>query len=86
MDICSIIYYKDNKKFEFQCSAYSANTIISELKQQGAKIQEIITQKKPKESRKNLAENEIEIRKYYNYRYTTYYRLLKKRRYKSRNI
>lgn len=77
MDICNIVYFKDNEKFEFQCSAYSANKIISDLKQQGAKIQEITTQKRLKTSRKELTENEIEIRKYYRYRYTTYYRLLK---------
>ena len=77
MDICNIVYFKDNKKFEFQCSAYSANTIISDLKKQGAKIQEITTQKRLKTSRKELTENEIEIRKYYRYRYITYYRLFK---------
>lgn len=77
MDICSIIYCKDNKKFEFECSVYSANTIISELKQQGAEIKEVTIQKRLKGSRKELTINEIEKRKYYNYRYTTYYRLFK---------
>lgn len=77
MDICNIIYHKDNNKFEFKCSKYSVDTIIEELKQQGAKIENVIIHKALKKQKKKMDNNEIEKRKYYNYRYTTYYRLLK---------
>ncbi len=77
MDICNIIYTKNNRSFKFNCSSYSVNAIIDSLKEQGAEIQEIIIQKKPERIKKELTSNEIEIRKYYRYRYTTYYRFLK---------
>lgn len=77
MDTCTICYYKDNKKFEFKCSIYSLDTITEELKRQGAEIKEVNIHKQLKGSRKELSEDEIEIRKYYRYRYTTYYRLFK---------
>lgn len=86
MVICTIYYNKGGKELEYKCSAYSLNAITEELKKQGAEIKEVSIHKPLKSLRKELTENEIEIRKYYRYRYTTYYRLLKKRKYKSRNI
>ena len=78
MDICSIIYCKDNKKFEFQCSAYSVDTIRNELKQQGAEIREVITYERPKKQTKQISKDELEKRKYYNTKYAYYYRRYKK--------
>lgn len=77
MDTCTICYNKDNKEFEYKCSAYSLNAITEELKKQGAEIKEVSIHKPLKCLRKELTEDEIEIRKFYRYRYTTYYRLLK---------